>query len=63
MNSHFMKNFDRNDWIEARYKVWRNEDVCHMHWPTQHVIVKEESELALSWKQDSILGWTVDSEL
>ena len=25
--------------------------------------VKEETEQALSWKQDSILGWTVDFEL
>ena len=27
------------------------------------VCLKEESEQALSWKQDSILGWTVDFEL
>ena len=25
--------------------------------------MKEETEQALSWKQDSILGWTVDFEV
>ena len=31
--------------------------------PHQQMVLKEETEQALSWKQGSILGWTVDFEL
>ena len=44
-------------WIHQEYTL-RQRSACRT--PLR---VKEETEQALSWKQDSILGWTMDFEL
>ena len=38
-------------------------DFCLIPCTKSNSKLKEETEQALSWKQDSILGWIVDFEL
>ena len=64
-HTHIHKHAHTHKWVH--YK-WRHKNelhgLCQCQLPgCDNVLLKEETEQALSWKQDSILGQTVDFEL
>ena len=59
---HIFKVAEKKSW--SRMRIQERQKTGVRGWIMRDIFVlKEETEQAVSWKQDSILGWTVDFEL